>query len=951
MSGAESNLIMPVGAPVGAEASGAAPVGAEAPAGAQADQKTPSQIRVEAALAAKATAPSQAKPPVAPLQAEQKTPSQIRVDAALAGKAAQPLPGNQRVAQAKAAAPPAAAPPAAAPPAAAAPVAKAAIKPALALGPAPSEQALAKADKKILAAVEGVKHIPEKVTEVVTTVKEAAKETAATAISMVANPDQYKLDLSPKVDAMTDTANEKADPSKKKDVILEDDLFVRTFEEDHPFEAQLVGLSLSQADKERVLINPARPYISGQLNTRKLRLLIRIFTGIEVYDLSVKDKGDISMYDVGKFINEQDTVFLNSEPTETVRQPELNKTLSEFNENYLKWMDVEDIGPEKRRMRKRDMKNLFIFIFNGGTINDISTSFAKKLWRIAHTELSIEDKIPCDGLLFKDFLRSLQFRLKSVKEELLVARKVFGTGTALAANQYVEQKRALYIGLNDLVQLLEGGDLYARPCISYSYGDKNDYVSIMDRAEQNRIMRIFIKFIKKEDGKYKEPLELRQYMHDKEEFPGISLDNDPEMFDKLYKQLVDILEQLRKQGQDTDVLKAALTEKEMMIVALHSLLQISTQITSLNEAYITLQDRYQRAESKAYSEKLLGQYKKFRAVLNEMVVTKSRSQIIEAADRVTEVLIQFSGVNYICGEKYSALIAELESIKEVVKGARVEEDIKGRVSQLAGDAIEMLKEKSAGCGAEAAAAEAAAAAPQTGGSLGGPVQGKKMTPRSKVKALFNYPDANEDTKTQTYCDTLLALLLLDMKRSREDFDVEEFMKKMEISVRGLEEKPCPALLHKLKMLIDGGLEQDVKEDAYMFSPLAAEAGAEAETEAEAEAEKEPNLEQIYADNFSQEEKTALENLTPIRYYSQTPPEYQDLLGKSPYFLSGHSDQENPELYGLGDDLPVHMTAEDKEVMTRRGIPMGAILIMYGTAISHKKGGGIISTLHSEPSVE
>jgi hypothetical protein len=92
-------------------------------------------------------------------------------------------------------------------------------------------------------------------------------------------------------------------------------------------------------------------------------------------------------------------------------------------------------------------------------------------------------------------------------------------------------------------------------------------------------------------------------------------------------------------------------------------------------------------------------------------------------------------------------------------------------------------------------------------------------------------------------------------------------------------------------------------------------------------------------------------LTPIRYYSQTPPEYQDLLGKSPYFLSGHSDQENPELYGLGDDLPVHMTAEDKEVMTRRGIPMGAILIMYGTAISHKKGGGIISTLHSEPSVE
>jgi hypothetical protein len=814
MSGAESNLIMPVGSSVGA-------------------QKTPSQIRVEAALAAKAasapaSASSEAKAPAAPSEVKApptvKTPSQTRVEAALAAKAS-PAPASL---EAKAPAPPTLKTPSQTRVEAALAGKPQATKPALALGPAPSEQALAKADKKILAAVEGVKHIPEKVTEVVTTVKEAAKETAATALGMVANPDKYKLDLSPKppkVDAMTDTANEKADPSKKKDVILEDDLFVRTFEEDHPFEAQLVGLSLSQADKERVLINPARPYISGQLNTRKLRLLIRIFTGIEVYDLSVKDKGDISMYDVGKFINEQDTVFLNSEPTETVRQPELNKTLSEFNENYLKWMDVEDIGPEKRRMRKRDMKNLFIFIFNGGTINDISTSFAKKLWRIAHTELNIEDKIPCDGLLFKDFLRSLQFRLKSVKEELLVARKVFGTGTALAANQYVEQKRALYIGINDLVQLLEGGDLYARPCISYSYGDKNDYVSIMDRAEQNRIMRIFIKFIKKEEGKYKEPLELRQYMHDKEEFPGISLDHDPEMFDKLYKQLVDILEHLRKQGQDTDVLKAALTEKEMMIVALHSLLQISTQITSLNEAYITLQDRYQRAESKAYSEKLLGQYKKFRAVLNEMDVTKSRSQIIEAADRVTEVLIQFSGVNYICGEKYSQLIAELENIKEVVKGARVEEDIKGRVSQLAGDAIEMLKEKSAGCGAEAAAeaaAESQRQRPQTGGSLGGP--GRKMTPRSKVKALFNYPDANEDTKTQTYCDTLMALLLLDMKRSREDFDVEEFMKKMEISIRGLEEKPCPALLHKLKMLIDGGLEQDVKEDAYMFSPLAAEAG-------------------------------------------------------------------------------------------------------------------------------
>jgi hypothetical protein len=220
-------------------------------------------------------------------------------------------------------------------------------------------------------------------------------------------------------------------------------------------------------------------------------------------------------------------------------------------------------------------------------------------------------------------------------------------------------------------------------------------------------------------------------------------------------------------------------------------------------------------------------------------------------------------------------------------------------------------------------------------------QGGKPTPQQKLQAIF---DIESDSDTKTYCDTVLTLLLIDMKRKMYDFDANKFMKKVGTTLGDI--KPCPLVFHILKVILDEGMKQVIDSNAYIFSPQKSLDYTEDTFQ---------NLEQRYAETFDDGEKEAFENMTPIRYYHRTPEEFHDLLGDSPYFLSGHSDEAEPQLRGLDVnglyDEPLRMTAEEKQLLTCRGIPLGAIIFMYITAVANNKRSELLKSLQSDPLLE
>ena len=709
--------------------------------------------------------------------------------------------------------------------------------------------------------------------------------------------------------------------------------------------------SLSKKDKDIILQNGV---ISSQLDMRSLNT-IRIFTGIEVYNLSVRLETDTSIYDTTPIRDIEEQVFINSSPEVVKKPPSITMTLTDFNEKYLKWMDGVTDTPDNIKKRKRDLKNLFKFIFNNSKINDLTTSFVKKLQRISHTFLETEDKLPCQGSpLYQDFKRSLEYRLPEAKKEMEVARTTFGE-----MNAYTQQKTILYDGIDDLVRLMNGG--YTRGCIKYQYGNKADYDIVKDLAEQNRIMRLFIQFIKKQESSgYMESGTLQERIRDDKKYIGFSSDGKKGTFNKLYDELTGILESMRKSGE-IEALKEELKEKDLAIIALESLLQISIQITHLNEGHLNLYKRYERVETKIDSEKLFEEYTKFKTLLDTLRIDPAMINLITCGEKLTELMIKYSGRKDISATENDDANAQLIILKATIDAHPVGTDqatIDTLTNVYTNVKAMIYKKYKAGLRPlepVPAPIDLSVKDPlHKGGSLStntpkidvySLLRNGKKTPQQKLRAIF---DIESNSETKTYCDTVLVLLLIDMKRKMYDFDANKFLKKIGSTLRNT--KTCPVVFHMLKLILDKGMEQVVDSNAYIFSPQKPFDYIDEDTEYPIK-----NLEQMYAEIFDDGEKEALENMTPIRYYHRTPEEFHDLLGDSPYFLSGHSHEPEPELRGVDVDglydEPLRMTGDEKHLLTRGGIPMGAIIFMYITAVAKNKRSDLLKSLQSEPLLE
>jgi hypothetical protein len=192
----------------------------------------------------------------------------------------------------------------------------------------------------------------------------------------------------------------------------------------------------------------------------------------------------------------------------------------------------------------------------------------------------------------------------------------------------------------------------------------------------------------------------------------------------------------------------------------------------------------------------------------------------------------------------------------------------------------------------------------------------------------------------SFCQTMITLLLLEAKQNHE-FDVQEFLDKAGTTLDDLGQ--CPLVLHMLNQLIDISMEQQSKENSYVFSPI--------ESDAE---EFNINLEDAYYSRFTPEEQKILKSMgPPITFHSETPEAFREILGTNAYFLNGSVPEEGEDtpLYGLNqeDEEPISLTRDEREAIERKGagVPLGALLFLYLMCLRDVKDSGEIPSLDSK----
>ncbi len=173
---------------------------------------------------------------------------------------------------------------------------------------------LSRKDEAVIGAIEGLRQIPHSIATGVKRVGRAVTEVTDGMVSLVSNPPENPGAFS------------KAPPYEKP--VEEMSPIERTdeYEKKHPF----APYSLSKKDKNTIL---QRGIISSQLDMRSLNT-IRVFTGIEMYNLSVRLDADTSMYNTTPIRDEEGQVFINSSPEVVKKRPDIIMTLTDFNEKY-----------------------------------------------------------------------------------------------------------------------------------------------------------------------------------------------------------------------------------------------------------------------------------------------------------------------------------------------------------------------------------------------------------------------------------------------------------------------------------------------------------------------------------------------------------------------------------------------------------------------------------------
>ena len=374
--------------------------------------------------------------------------------------------------------------------------------------------------------------------------------------------------------------------------------------------------------------------------------------------------------------------------------------------------------------------------------------------------------------------------------------------------------------------------------------------------------------------------------------------------------------------KDTHLARVKELEEKVGLVS--ALLRISMEITRFNEGYIGLKRRADRADGILQAKKLEEVFQLYKVALASANASRPEvADLVRAAENIADILVLYSSGKDICDAVNSEKVKkDIEDAEEVVARAALAKD-----ADASKPLVKQLREMIGEARALTERKRFALKCPIVGGGSAERIKGR-------VKKLFSVRPSVADEATKTYSDTLLAMLIINLKRESGKINTNEFLGKIADTIHGSDE--CGMTMDILKMLVDETMEQSVKEGCYVFS------------RSRMSNECLESLEQTFDMGFTDEEKRAVAAVAaPIVYYSNTPEEFREVLGGSgPYFLASadadadaSTDSEAEAiLEGISDmdHEEVVMTPAERRTMEKGGLPLGAILFMYLVALREKQ---------------
>jgi hypothetical protein len=193
----------------------------------------------------------------------------------------------------------------------------------------------------------------------------------------------------------------------------------------------------------------------------------------------------------------------------------------------------------------------------------------------------------------------------------------------------------------------------------------------------------------------------------------------------------------------------------------------------------------------------------------------------------------------------------------------------------------------------------------------------------KQQGGFNFNSKSKSkipAEPKLFCEGLLSLLLLEVQKDG-DFDVQDFLNNAGASVDDLGQ--CPLVVDFLSSIIDSLEEKSVKK-GITYYPISQEP------------EKLQILEKTFHNRFNDSQKEFLiKTGKPVILFPKPPRDFEEYMGTKPYVLQYHDMEDMDEVpLHVENDLEenIFLTSEEQGKIEKGGIPYGALMLLYLTAL-------------------
>ena len=249
--------------------------------------------------------------------------------------------------------------------------------------------------------------------------------------------------------------------------------------------------------------------------------------------------------------------------TQLKRQPETYMTLSQFDKNFLAWMDRDKVPNAEKR--KELQRSLFRVVFGRKKIKDLNDFHTKLI--LSYTELEPYDMIPCtpDEQMREDFSKSLAYRLDDVAERFLRYVLTLGTKENIHVQKLDRYARFLRRMLDSLKN--EGTACFEYKDDPSMKPDKDlSLEQMLDQENYTRLLKIINSFVR--DQKQKNPSYTYEQL--REEMMQLGKDKVTGDGKALYDELVGFLKSLTTEEETNDLNRLIVFLSEVLMQTINN---------------------------------------------------------------------------------------------------------------------------------------------------------------------------------------------------------------------------------------------------------------------------------------------------------------------------------------------------------------------------------------------